>query len=368
MAASADKAWHDYRDAIEDARSSAAPGVERSGGISGEIGSLDRIMEASVRLHEELALAQTTRTADIQDLASMKLLAAAAYDLGLAKDLIDKNKSGGEKSETERSAVAVFVDPTLREVLDAPLERGMKSFLTERSAGPPDVNAARAGLGKKAETVIRGIVDRSAKVLMFTGTGVTTFGLGPAQEWASALAQEIGDISGRLGTFVRYAVRLVREAIQKLWSAFGKDQQKEIQSEAKSWIDSVLGKPQDIVSGLLKSVYAADELRKEIADEIAGKSPSTSPEQWNKATGDLDELLARYEKSCATLEWVVRGIGWAKSALMTLSPWGPAIAYAGYVGAVGYTVYSGGDYLDAKRFSARWLDQVSGVGGIIKAI
>jgi hypothetical protein len=271
----------------------------------------------------------------------MKLVAAAAYDLGLAKDLFDKDKGGAAEAEAERSGVAaVFAEPVLREILDAPLEQGMKSFLTERSAGPPDADAARAGLSKRTETVMGGITDRSAKAVMFTGTAVANFGFGPAQEWVSALAQEaFSKISEGLSILVRYAVRLVREALLKLWNAFGKE--KQVQTEAQSWFEAAVGKPESIVSGLLKRVYAADALRTELDAKIKSKPSSTTAERWNKATGDLEELLARYEKLCTTLEWVVRGIGWAKTALLAVPPWGPAAAYAVYVGALGYAIYSG---------------------------
>src|SRR6185295_9477524 len=114
---------------------------------------------------------------------------------------------------TERSGEAVFADAVLREILEVPLETGMKSFLAERSAGPPDAKAARAGLTKRTEIVISGITDRSAKAIMFTGTAIANFGFGPAQEWLSALTQEIGKISEGLTAFVRYAIRLVREAV-----------------------------------------------------------------------------------------------------------------------------------------------------------
>ena len=47
-------------------------------------------------------------------------------------------------------------------------------------------------------------------------------------------------------------------------------------------------------------------------------------------------------------------------------PWGPVAAYTIYVAVLGYGVYSGGDYVDAKRFQAAWLDHVVGVRTIVK--
>jgi hypothetical protein len=51
--------------------------------------------------------------------------------------------------------------------------------------------------------------------------------------------------------------------------------------------------------------------------------------------------------------------------LLAAAPCGPIAAYAIYAGVFGYTVYSGGDYLDAQRFSGKWLDHVTGLRTIV---
>jgi hypothetical protein len=38
-----------------------------------------------------------------------------------------------------------------------------------------------------------------------------------------------------------------------------------------------------------------------------------------------------------------------------------------YAGVIGYAVYLGGDYLDAKGFGAAWLDHVKGIRVVINA-
>jgi hypothetical protein len=368
MVTPSDQAWKEYQQAIDRVRSPAGAGVERASGISASTApsELDKVVATSEQLRIALAEAVTTKSASERDLAGMKLMAAAVYDLSLAQELFERGDAA--EAVTERSAAAVFADPGLRAILDAPLEGGMTSLVTERSAAPPDPAAARAGLLKSVEQFVTDIPKRSAKIVLDAIAGAGNFGFGPAQELLSAITQEVAaQVPQALSTFVSYAVKLVREAVLKLWDAFGKEKQTELENESRSWFKKLLDKP-DIAAALLGQLYQVDALRKDIAAAIDRAPASTSAGKLNEATQQLDELLARHEKLVSTLGWVVRGIGWAKTPLLAVPPWGPAAAYGVYVGVVGYAIYTGGDYLDAKGFAAAWLDHVQGARAIIHAI
>jgi hypothetical protein len=360
MAKTVEQAWQEHEKAIERVRSPAGPAIERSAGISTNEGDLQGVVATSEQLRQSLTQALATEAAS-PDLVSMKMLAAATYDLGLAKDMFDA--ASADHAGVERSSAAVFADEELRDILETPLSQ-MKAFQTERAAGPPENGPARAGLQKKVENFVTEIPKRSAQGMFNAVTGAANFGLGPAQELLSALTQEIAaKIPEGLSKLVGYAVKLIREAMLKLWNAFGEEKQKEMQDKAKSWLKELLQKP-NIAAGLLERLYGAAALRTDMSKVIDGATAATA-EKLNAASDQLDELLARHEKIMNTLGWVVRGVGWVKGPLTAVSPWGPAVAYGVYAGVIGYTVYLGGDYLDASGFS--WLDHVQGVRVIIKA-
>ena len=367
MVVSADQAWKNYQQAIVRLRSRATERTERSVDVvSASIPDLENMVATSEQFRVALADSLATPSASERDLASIKLVAAAAYDLSLAQQLFDADNV--ETLATERSGVAVFSDPELLEILDAPLQGGMISLAAERSAAPPDPAAALAGLLKSVEHYLADIPKQSAEIVLVAVTGAGNFGLGPAQEFLSVITQEaLAAIPEKLSTFASYAVKLVREAVLKLWNAFGSEKQTELETEAHAWFKDLLDKP-DIATALLGRLYQVDDLRKDIAAIIDRVPPSTSADRLNNATRQLEELLARHEKFVNTLRWVVRGIGWAKTPLLAVPPWGPAAAYGVYVGVVGYAIYLGGDYLDAKGFGAAWLDHVQGARTIIEAI
>jgi hypothetical protein len=362
MAKAVEQAWQEHEAAINRVRSPAGPAIERSAGISTNEADLQGVVATSEQLRQSLTQALSTEAAS-PDLVSMKLLAAATYDLGLAKDMLDA--ANADQAGADRSSAPVFADDELRKILETPLSE-MKAFQTERAAGPSENAPARAGLQKKVENFVAEIPKRSVEAMIKAVTGAANFGFGPAQEWLSALTQEIAaKIPEGLSKLVGYAVKLIREAILKLWNAFGEDKQKEMQDKAKSWLKDLLEKP-NIAASLLERLYGAAALRTDISGVVDGAT-AVAAEKLNAASDQLDELLARHEKFMTTLEWIVRGVGWVKGPLTAVPPWGPAVAYGVYAGVIGYTVYLGGDYLDAKGFSAAWLDLVKGIRVVIHA-
>lgn len=364
MAKTIDQAWQEHQKAIDQVRSPATGSVDRSGGITDNTSYLDQVVATSGQLREALAGAIASQPENSRDFVAMKLLAGATYDLGLAKELIDKDNAGG--GGTQRSGAAVFSDKDLNAILKTPLAE-MKAFQVERAVGPRDLAPARNALKKKIETFVTEIPKRSAETAINAMTGAANFGFGPAQQLLGIAAQEVlAQIPQTISKFVGYAVKLIREAILKLWDAFGGDKQKELQDKAKSWFKELMDKKEDFATSLLQRLYGVDDLRKEISAAIDGTSPTVTTERLNKAAEQLDELLARHEKLGKLLGWIVTGIGWAKTPLMGAPPWGPVAAYGVYAGVIGYTIYLGGDYLDSENFNSAWLDHVEGARAIVR--
>jgi hypothetical protein len=196
-------------------------------------------------------------------------------------------------------------------------------------------------------------------------TNALNFGLGPLQEALSAMTQElVAYVPAGVTAFVRYGVKLAQEALRKVWEAFGHSQQEEIKQETQTWFNDLLEK-KSVASGLLERLYQSEHLKELVVAQITG-TKVTDVSAFKRAADGLDELSARYAKIIRTLEWVMRGVGWAKSLLLSVSPWGPATAYCVYGGVLGYSVYAGGDYLDAERFDNKWLNHVVGLRAIVQ--
>jgi len=265
--------------------------------------------------------------------------------------------------EPERGASAILADPTIRSILDAPLQGSeMRKVQIERGALPTDPNEARSALQDEVNSSLTGIVSAAGDLSVSSMTGAVNFGLGSAQTLASgAVSEVLRHVPDAVSFALRAAARVVVEAIRKLWAAFGKDVQGKIEEQADGWLKKIWNNGA-LVTGLLTELYNLDALTNELTQAIANASRQSN---FNDANRACSELEARYTKIKSVLDWILRGLGWLKGPLMGAIPWGPVAAYAIFVGIVGYAVYSAGDYIDAARFRSERLDHVVGVRTVV---
>jgi hypothetical protein len=363
-----ESALREYRTAMDDVRKPAEGAVERGGGgvsPSAREAELDRVVKRSEELRTMLSSAVASEDPDVRDIAGLKLLAAAAYDLALAGDMVTTGEA--EAREVERSTSAVFASPDLKLILDAPLDAtAVKSLATiERSAFPTKPGPARDKLRDMVEPFVKDIAEKSAGSATTAVTGALTFGLGPLEAGLSAVTQEImAKVPEGVSAFVRYAARLAQEAVLKLWEAFGQSEQEEIKSKTQGWFKDLLEK-KDYAASLLDSLYESARLKEEVVAMI-DNTKVTEVGSFKKAADALDDLSSRYAHIVKTLEWVMRAVGWIRTPLLGVTPWGPMAAYGVYGGVLGYSIYAGGDYLDATRFDNKWLDHVVGLRTVIR--
>jgi hypothetical protein len=364
-----ESALEDYRRAIEDVRKPAAGAIERGGGgvsPGASEAELENVVQRSEQLRMLLSSVAASDDPNVRDIAGLKLLAAAAYDLALAEDFVTTGQAEGR--EVERSASAVFASPDLKAILDAPLDAtAMKGLaIVERAAFPTKPGPARGKLRDAVEQFVKDIVEKSAGSSTAAVTGALNFGLGPLQMGLSAVTQEIlAKVPQGVSAFVRYAARLAQEAVRKLWEAFGQSEQQEIKSKTQSWFNDLLEK-KDYAASLLDNLYQSARLKEEVVAMIDNtKVADVGP--FKKAVDALDDLSARYANIMKTLGWLMRAVGWTKTPLLGVTPWGPLAAYGIFGGVLGYSIYAGGDYLDSPRFDNKWLDHVIGLRAIIRS-
>jgi hypothetical protein len=368
-----DAAWDSYRQAMEALyRRDGDTGPTERGGVALAINELDEhtaaMVDQSERLHQELAASLAIDNLDQRELAALKLLAAAAYDLSVATDLMYIDEEGPGR-ETDRAAGSeILTDPDLRRVLDAPLEVGTPGVVqVERAARSKDAAEARLNLEDRIAGYIEDIPDRAVRITSQTFAGVLDLGTGvlpaaialPAQEILARLPHDVTRLGQR-------AARLVATAIGKLRSALGGEQEVEARKQAGEWLKELSEGAGEVV-GLLTRLYETKRIKVEV-DQLLNAPAGLGADQYNEVNQKLEELLGRHQITTKTLIWVTRGLALAKGPLLLAGPWGAAALGAGYVGVFGYGVFVGGDYLDWYRTGdVGWLDRVQGLRTTIRA-
>jgi hypothetical protein len=358
------EALADYRDAFRSLyRPRVGSAVERGAVVQSDALPLriEALIGASRHLGDVLTEAADSENVDVREIADLKLLASAATDLAMAHDLME---SDGITVGIQRSGSTVLNDPELRAVLDAPFDPSfMSSGAKERAALPADSVRARAALKSTVLEALKVIPSDAAEVSIAAFTGAANFQFGPATTLLSGGLDEIlRHVPDTIGLVLRNAARLIGAAVRKLWAAFGKSAQEQIQKEAESWWKDVWHDGA-LLTGLLLELYQTKTLNGQLSEMIANASEGSD---FNAANRQCEALVGRFGKIKSVLKWVLKALGWLKVPLVTAAPWGPIAAYTIYVAVFGYSVYAGGDYLDTARFQTPWLNHVVGIRSVVE--
>lgn len=361
--------WNEYQEAVNAlyAPPSTTEVAERGAGVPAVTELLgersETVLARSEELREILADSLETENLSQRELAGLKLVAAAAYDLSVASDLLDV-ESTGPTGEVERSArSAVLASDVVRRVLDAPLEAGMLGLLeSERAVLPNEPMAARAQLEATIATFLADIPQQAATMSQMAVAGVINLGGIPAQGAVSLAVQEIlAHVPSGISLLVRRAAAMVVEAINKLWTAIGPQHESQARQQIVQWLDQ-FQQQRNMMVGVLNVLYETRRIGEETTGLVEAAPIGTTAAQYNQATQTLEALLDGYDKTKGVLEWTLRILALIKTPLLGAAPWGPLAAYSTYLGVLGYAIYSGGDYLDWYRTgNIAWLKRVQGL-------
>lgn len=364
---SAEAAWRSYSRAVTEfyAAPVGADDVERS------VRSLSFALREE-RSHEVLTRSQELRDAltvgfdaddpDVRNLVSLKLIAAASFDLTVSGDLAAAGQQGAVDDLARGAGDDVFAAAEIREVLDAPLDRGVTGLVTlARRTLPNDLQGARAELEKSIGDFATRVPEDAAALVQRAATGVAAVGFVPLEGAAGlGVAELLARLPEGLSAALRHAADLVLEAVRKLRAAFGQEQEAKVREQIETWFKTIQEK-RDTVTGLLDKLYETRRVSEETVKLVRSAPEYVEVNQYNLATQGLEQLMGTYRRTKDVLEWAMRALNFAGKALLALMPWGPFALYAGYLATVGIAIYSGGDYLDWHRAEHEWLDHVRGL-------
>ncbi len=121
-------AWTGYRTAIEELYRPAGASPRERGDLLLTTDKLedrlDAVASQSDQLQAQLIADMTTDRYAQRELAALKLLAAAAYDLSVAADAAITDEYGIAASGDRAAASEILTDPGLRRILDTPAKAG----------------------------------------------------------------------------------------------------------------------------------------------------------------------------------------------------------------------------------------------------
>jgi len=346
-----------------------------------EVPSFGPVRSADTASRAELVITTSSRLADAatpglaapsaaeRERSTLRLVAGAAADLAIANDLI--------RAERDRPAFAVreatpAIYPQLMSELGPLLRPGAEAGATITTRGvsfkplPDDPKDALAQLRWTAtrsfDAIAGDVVDMGQMAL----SGLVALQAAPVKQAAAVAAQELlNKIGDGLGTVLRQAARLLVEAYDKILKALGKDAASDARQQAARWIQML--QAGTLFEKLLQRLYEKQRILEDIEAHARKAEEALMSEAFSTVLNETRDLAERFQQHRSSMEWILRGLAFAKDWLFTIEPWGPLAVTATYVAGLGYVVYAGGDYVDWFRTEqTQPLERVPGLREVVR--
>lgn len=365
-----DLAWEEYQNAVRQMYSAPAGAVlgeaERGDAPPAPLAAAaaaPSVTSSAAAVRGALETSLSSENPGEREMASLKLLAAAAHDLALASDLLQLEETG-PAAQTERSAQSIAAGvQDLREVLEAPLQPPPGVLMAaERGALPTDVTGAKAALKTAITTLLHDAPQNAADTGQSAAVELSSVGLGPVRSAASLAADAMLDhLPADTRPLTRKAAEMVVEAIAKIRAAIGKENEQLIREQAADWVED-FKKDRGFVSTLLDGLYETERIGLETMETLEKAPAGLNAAAFNAANESIQGLADLSEKTRKTLAAVIKVMTFVKVPVLSVVPWGPLAVCAAYLGLMGYAVYLNGDILDWRRTGRiGWLNRVPGL-------
>ncbi|MFQ5855694.1 MAG: hypothetical protein ACE5LU_08650 [Anaerolineae bacterium] len=307
----------------------------------------DLVITTSSRLADSAAQGLTAPSVADRERSTLRLVAGAAADLAVANDLIRAQAEA--QAITVREVAATYpllmsdLGPILRPGNDFPptvTTRGV--FFRPLAEDPAEALAQLRGTATRSFDAIAGdVIDVGQMAL----SGLVMLPAATVKEAAAVAAQEIlNKLGDSLEMVLSLAVRLLVQAYDKILKALGEDTASEARQQAARWIEML--QSGTLFDKLLERLYQKRRILDDIEGHARQATEALMSDAFSAVLTKTGALAERFQQHRQCLEWVLRGLAFAKDWLFTIEPWGPLAVTAMYVGTLGYAVYAGGDYVD----------------------
>jgi hypothetical protein len=368
-------------------------GATRGGGVelSTEVlaSRAEILVDASSRLGNLTVGYLDADESHVREAAEMKLLAQANAQAEIALNLLQTavDESQGRSAGVTRSSRSAGSQQAIEQllgVLEAPLEQGLQPFVEKdllRGAVETDPVAARQGL---QDSVRRSLKNISRKASQVSTLGLDTiFSLDDtllikgvalvSQDLADLIDKVVDGFNALLSRLTSAAMRLLLQAYDWVLALIGKDGEQAARQKVKEWIDLLrqgqiqAGSEDTPVSQLVEQIYATKAIDDLVSQWLSASQADASA--LSQTADTVSGLSARYEAKIGQVASFLKVASLARSLPLPVDklPYLQLVIAAVVLGLMGYTLFSGYDYVDSgsvnffNRFKVHIPDRVEGV-------
>jgi hypothetical protein len=354
----------------------------------------ENLVDASGRLGNLTAGYLDADESQMREAAEMKLLAQANAQAQVALTLLQTaiDESQGRSLGVTRGSLTAgsqqAIDGLLN-ILETPLEQGLQPFIEERSLrGAAVINPAVARQGLQ-DSVRRSLTNISRTASQVSGLGLETlFNLDDtllikgvalvSQDLADLIDHVIKGFNALVSRLATAAMRLLLQAYDWVLALIGKDGEQAARQKVQGWVDQLrqghlqAGDENTLASQLVEQVYATKTINDLVSQWLA--SSQADPATITQTADAVDGLSARYIAKTGQVTSFLKVASLARSLPLPVDklPYLQVVVAAVVLGLLGYTLFSGYDYVDSgsvnffNRFQVHIPDRVEGVSATVQ--
>lgn len=376
----------------------ALEGATRAGGseLPSEVlaSRAEILVDASSRLGNLTLGYLDAGESHMREAAEMKLLAQANAQAEVALNLLqtaidesqDRHAGVTRASRTAGSQQAI---DELLNVLETPLEQGLGPFVEKESLRGAMVTDPALAHQELQDSVRRSLKNISRKASQITSLGLDTiFNLDDtllvkgaalvSQDLAVLVDKLVAGFNDLLKRLTASAMRLLLQAYDWVLALIGKGGELAARQKVQGWIDQLRqshlqGGDQDtLASQLVEQVYDTKAINDAVSQWLT--SSKVEAPVLNQTSDAVDGLSSRYEAKIGQVASFLKVAAVARSLPLPVDklPYLQVVVAAVVLGLLGYTLFSGYDYVDSgsvaffNRFKVHIPDRVEGVSATVQ--
>jgi hypothetical protein len=338
-------AWTSYRSAIQDLYEASVEDIATTPGFRLRQPAEERVaaaLEASDALTGVLRDDVESQDGDRQEIAIVRLLAAATIDLSIAYDLVPYEPELNPELWDGPVLTATLAEALV--VLDSASDDVFRRLIIAGGA-PMGADELKQQLERSVNAATQSILSDSSSAAVST---VSILLGGAAGHLRHALNLPIDNIFAKLNHSVRRVGRFIHNAIRKVIATLDgvADNMRE---EIGEWVGD---RAEELGAGpferWLARRYNAEAMMGQLHQEIKVVTVTSELQLVTLAQGasELDILAAKFHSQMKFARRVAWLVCHARRFLHVVAPWGDIAVIAGAVVATGGVVALGDDYLD----------------------